>query len=1185
MGAVRSITEVSVPIFFLNDFSANILPIIWLLPTLALPLIGLVLSRVKNHAIPLTIFILFQLTFWLLFTSVESKWVSLSYAVFTSIQDTLIAYIVMDIELAYLDSREIRRFGGLFNIALITSSLIVGVSVGLFIGKVGVNVFPLLNGLNVFVALITYKQIKKRLKPIGVEEEVTKKGKEKEEKFRFTPYIANLSLSIFLLLTVSLVVKNIFYDIGHQHFSITGFAKFLGYYNAAFSVFSLVFSAFLYRTMMLRFTLPVVLLTPTLIISLLVVALLATSIFDSSSTSIFWLITIIQLLFTGMKVSIINQASLIFLQVFSPAKKSNVAKNIETFIKPLSMAIASSFLLLFNLYIGLSVVYLSVFVLVLYFLHLLSILSLYKIYLPISRSFLSRGRMSSTSFSLDDIVVQQELRKKLNSDESDEIIKAISLLSEVMGSRELMNAYLPTLVKHEDESVRCAIYEYLCKYPNAEMFESLKENLSTESGETVSLLLRALTGYKNDEVVPILKKYSLEGIESIKLSAIASLVRYDHRNQTSHAESALSIDKESTKKEKIVFLQVLNKAKLPIYEDKLTILLMDSDKEVRFFAIQLAGSLGYRDLWPEVIKNLSIPPYINQAFSALEAGGSRARAHLINELRNISSQESIRELIMLLLAKIPNAEYISLLSILYPTIRLFARTKILRSLSIEREQLEDYYPIIRSHILEQEILFAGRLKSIIASFFDTKGFEPLIRAFGEEIKESEKRILFILTILYKDFLSKDFVEIFMQRKEMRAGALELLDNILIPSEKQVILAIFENNQEKKLSPILSKYVRDLKVISHIDALKNFFKEEENWNNIWIKACALYCCLQNHLVEKIPEIEELSNSSWPILKTFSRKALQFYDKDWSSIEELESFELTFKLKKSKIFQNVSEANIFRLVDSYQKVVINDGVYLFREGEYANAIYYILEGSLGVLRDNRVVNKLEVGEVFAELAFFLEGKRTASVFANETTKLIEISSENFYKLIDSETDVLFGVIKVLCERIKQKYSQGHEANMTSTIKLNFDSEKMRNQQRDSKNRILSLLDRIFVLKSCHIFKEFNKETLASLAEGASEVILLKGESLIVEGEIGTTMYVVCEGNLAVYQNKKLIGRVDEGDIVGEMALLTLDERFASVIAKEYSVLLELNQTLLKSLFDLHPKSLKNFIQFLIQRLLEE
>ena len=85
--------------------------------------------------------------------------------------------------------------------------------------------------------------------------------------------------------------------------------------------------------------------------------------------------------------------------------------------------------------------------------------------------------------------------------------------------------------------------------------------------------------------------------------------------------------------------------------------------------------------------------------------------------------------------------------------------------------------------------------------------------------------------------------------------------------------------------------------------------------------------------------------------------------------------------------------------------------------------------------------------------------------------------------------------------------------------------------------------------------------------------KGESLLREGEVGTSCYIILRGKVDVIKNiggqTVVLETLTVGDIVGEMALITAEPRTATVIATEKTDTVVLNKDIfLKNLHTLHP-----------------
>lgn len=99
---------------------------------------------------------------------------------------------------------------------------------------------------------------------------------------------------------------------------------------------------------------------------------------------------------------------------------------------------------------------------------------------------------------------------------------------------------------------------------------------------------------------------------------------------------------------------------------------------------------------------------------------------------------------------------------------------------------------------------------------------------------------------------------------------------------------------------------------------------------------------------------------------------------------------------------------------------------------------------------------------------------------------------------------------------------------------------------------------------------------------------GDLLMVEGEAGAESFIIVEGAVRVFKrvnNEEVtISVLGKGDIVGEMALITLESRSASVIAEERTEVMVLSQQLFTQHLTKLPSWLGKTIYLLAERLNE-
>ena len=93
---------------------------------------------------------------------------------------------------------------------------------------------------------------------------------------------------------------------------------------------------------------------------------------------------------------------------------------------------------------------------------------------------------------------------------------------------------------------------------------------------------------------------------------------------------------------------------------------------------------------------------------------------------------------------------------------------------------------------------------------------------------------------------------------------------------------------------------------------------------------------------------------------------------------------------------------------------------------------------------------------------------------------------------------------------------------------------------------------------------------------------GEKIFIEGFPGTTMYVVLDGNIEIHVGEKSMEVAGRGTIIGEMALIDSSTRSATVVAKDYCVLSQVNQSQFLSLMEKTPCFALSVMKTLVTRL---
>ncbi len=117
---------------------------------------------------------------------------------------------------------------------------------------------------------------------------------------------------------------------------------------------------------------------------------------------------------------------------------------------------------------------------------------------------------------------------------------------------------------------------------------------------------------------------------------------------------------------------------------------------------------------------------------------------------------------------------------------------------------------------------------------------------------------------------------------------------------------------------------------------------------------------------------------------------------------------------------------------------------------------------------------------------------------------------------------------------------------------------------------------------LFQALPAEALAALAAATVPVGARAAETVIGDGSIGDTLFLVVEGQLAVRKGSRTLAVLGPGDYVGEMALIDDAPRAAAVVALTELRLLRLSRLVFQSLVQEHPCVLTELCRLFVRRL---
>ncbi len=125
-----------------------------------------------------------------------------------------------------------------------------------------------------------------------------------------------------------------------------------------------------------------------------------------------------------------------------------------------------------------------------------------------------------------------------------------------------------------------------------------------------------------------------------------------------------------------------------------------------------------------------------------------------------------------------------------------------------------------------------------------------------------------------------------------------------------------------------------------------------------------------------------------------------------------------LKNSDIFKNCSEVDLIEVASICTESQVDKNITLFHKGDAGNCMYFIYSGSVSIHDGEHQLATLSENEIFGELSLLDSESRSASVTTITDCIFLRIEQEAFYDVLAINTDILKGIMRTLCKRLREQ-----------------------------------------------------------------------------------------------------------------------------------------------------------------------
>ncbi|MFN7133274.1 MAG: cyclic nucleotide-binding domain-containing protein, partial [Myxococcales bacterium] len=237
----------------------------------------------------------------------------------------------------------------------------------------------------------------------------------------------------------------------------------------------------------------------------------------------------------------------------------------------------------------------------------------------------------------------------------------------------------------------------------------------------------------------------------------------------------------------------------------------------------------------------------------------------------------------------------------------------------------------------------------------------------------------------------------------------------------------------------------------------------------------------------------------------------------------------------LFADLEEEAFVDLVERMALRELRTGEAVVRQGDPGESIFVLVAGRAKVVREGAAqgtLASLSGGALFGELAVLTGAPRTASVYADGELELFEISRDDLNMVAKRHPTVPRALAQFAQRRLAM--------NLLATAPL---------------------------------FKELPGAQRAEVLNRFAPRVVAPGERVIRQGELAPGLFLVLTGELAVVKTEEqsdiALGLLRDGDVFGEISLVTGNPATATVTATHKTALATLPRASFEELVQSYPQ----------------
>jgi ATP/ADP translocase/HEAT repeat protein len=596
---------------------------------------------------------------------------------------------------------------------------------------------------------------------------------------------------------------------------------------------------------------------------------------------------------------------------------------------------------------------------------------------------------------------------------------------------------LERLAASEVSSVRAGALDRLAKIPESDVSVVLP-SLHHPEAFVRAAAVRASAALLADEALEPLLTAREDPAQEVRIAAIAGLLLHCGVEGSIEGGRALAQllaaqDTDARIEASRVLRQLGPAAYRPV-----RVLLLDPDAEVRRSALRAAAQVADVRLLPLLLEALRRPATRGRAAAALVAIGAPAIEPLAQALADPAVPRAVRLVLPRIVREIPSRHAYDLLRPLAVARDGHLRLRVLAALAGLRARLGG----IRESKDATCELVRFEIISGYANMAASRALRPrfstvlLAEEFAFRRQRALRRVLRILELRY-DRAALRLVRNVIDRGGGRANAIEVLDSLVEPPLRELVLPFFDSGSEAELLERAGTLVPEL------PTPEDFLVEQIGHPNPYVAALALDALVRGGSPRASEQARRALAHVDPLVReqalrgmagcgdpeATARAAAMIHDPDrivarvaqtiaqHKDARMASPLEKIITLKSTPLFSRVAAEDLATLARHAEERSYAAGERIVSEGELGDEFYLLVRGEATVTRGDQQIGKLGPGDAFGELAVLDAGPRNTTVTAVVETEVLAITSEEFYEILYEQAEIAEGVIRMLVKRIRE------------------------------------------------------------------------------------------------------------------------------------------------------------------------